>query len=765
MTADPNDKENASPNPPKRAFYDGSADDEDGPQYFTTAKERYGPADDDLTADLLLSAGPPSSPFQDAGRDDTVDMYRLREMQASKKSRVSSPRKFHDDIYVDENRLEADRDDDATVPAVVVQDVTELSESHQESSIRMTDVDGHSAIRHGPIESSRLDVGSSMMEDRRNEGMSTVGRAGGASDDQYFGNEAMISGVGSEMYENDPMDDTCFSTFSAVPNVDMTMFAKLRASPTKKALPDIVDSPARASRASPYRSGNPSTPTTVRRRRVPDSDLSPTPRKMESNHDDTMNLLDFTDSVNYFHRVSQRFSTSNGRISSPRRHSPLKGSRESIRTPGQYNNLLDFDIPPAPTPRSIPTITPRELESLKSGFLSEISSLRATLSGKEAEVASLKQAVADAERRVGEALEEVRSEAIRKEALEVQQAEWERRGKEMESVLREVRSEIIEGERERERLTKKGEDAEKVKEQHEGRIVELESQLDAARKAAAAAPATASSDSSNRGTITAEESAKEVQDAVEKVARELHTLYKGKHETKVAALKKSYEARWEKRVREAETKLKDAAEEIERLKTERDTTMSGPVNPNASMMGRDSEELEADKRVLEAQIKGLQQEMVSMKHDNECLHSELKMERTEKGELVAAVDEWLTMQQHGPQSHQMQTFRESSISSGPSLGGGDQESTPGETAMVTETAESAFKRSVSRGGLSGIRPPSAGVEKKSRAGMYANAGHSRTNSGSGRSGIALPTPSSNSSSSAGRSGIMSSIERMGRGGL
>ena len=48
----------------------------------------------------------------------------------------------------------------------------------------------------------------------------------------------------------------------------------------------------------------------------------------------------------------------------------------------------------------MPSITPRELESLKSNFLSEISSLKASLSGKEAEVQSLKTAVGDAEKRV-----------------------------------------------------------------------------------------------------------------------------------------------------------------------------------------------------------------------------------------------------------------------------------------------------------------------------------------------------------------------------
>lgn len=106
-----------------------------------------------------------------------------------------------------------------------------------------------------------------------------------------------------------------------------------------------------------------------------------------------------------------------------RRATRPRGLCDNLSCPRLNYPCWDFEIPPAPTPRSIPTITPRELESLKSGFMSEISSLKATLSGKEAEVASLKKAVADAERRVGEALEEVRNEAARKEALEIEQAE------------------------------------------------------------------------------------------------------------------------------------------------------------------------------------------------------------------------------------------------------------------------------------------------------------------------------------------------------
>lgn len=766
----------------------------------------------DMTEDL--NAGPPSSPFQVDARDDTVDMKKLQAMTMPSVSRTTSPaKKLGPEIFVDEeNRLDKDDvEEDAEINEISIiarrspefNPATYLSDNGD-----LNEEDDHdvSVVHHESRQIDNAPIGNSMIEERHHEEMSTVAHMHTAEDDDFTTkNLDMLSVNPHESHENDSMDDTCFSTFSAVPNVDMTLFAKLGASPTKK-VADIMESPTLSRTPGYSRRSKVSTPATITRRRgMDDTDTSPTPqRRNYASNEDSMNLLDFSDSVNYFHRVSQRFSVAGARASmSPRRRSPLK-PRESMRSPGKYN-LIDFDMPPPATPMSIPSITPRELESLKSGFLSEISSLKATLSGKEAEVASLKQAVADAERRVGEALEEVRNEAIRKEALEVEQAEWERRGKEMETVLREVRAEIIDGECERERLTKKNDEAERFKEQLEGRIVELESQLDSAKKAAASNPSAASGerDSENRqaGLMTAEQSAKEVQEAVERVARELHTLYKGKHETKVAALKKSYESRWEKRVRESENKLREATEEVERLKTERDTTMSGPVNPNMSVMsvmGRDNEELETENKVMGAQIKGLEEQIATIKRDNEQLHAELKNERAEKGELVAAVDEWLAMQQVNNtqlQPASTNSSREVSASSayysaseqeGPASSFEKSTMSPRKKAIISEnpTAESqqqpTFRRSISRSvnastfssstsstSHSGLRPPSSapgasttssGLEKRSRLGMYGGgAGHARHNSGGNRS-IAMP------STTPGRSGIMSSIERMGAGG-
>lgn len=448
------------------------------------------------------------------------------------------------------------------------------------------------------------------------------------------------------------------------------------------------------------------------------------------------NLLDLSESTNFQPRQSMqdtRFS--------PSRRSPMRPSRLSIRSPGKMSSLLDFDIPPAPSPRSIPTVTPRELESLKSGFMSEISSLKATLSGKEAEVASLKQAVVDSERRVGEALEELRHECAIKEELEIDQAEWGRRGKEMETVLLSVQSQLTEGERERETLSQKAEEAEKSKEKLEQRVVELESRLSAARASAASA---SSGNASRSSSSSAEETAREVQDAVEKVARELHTLYKGKHETKVAALKKSYESRWEKRLRESEKKLNAAREENEHLRQERDSAMTDSSSAvNTSSAVREHEEHEAEKRVMEAQIQGLQKEMASLREDTERIRSDLESERVEKGELVAAVDEWLAIQQTQP-APQPQREREASVASPR----GQAE----EVRPSREVTPDDLRRSITRSGSGSTRPPATAEKRIPRFGA---SGHSRGNSG-GKSGIAMPTP--------GR-GIMGSIERMGRGGV
>jgi hypothetical protein len=674
----------------------------------------------------------PISKIQTSPKEDILELQKSRRVSRislglngqrpsattpRKRSYDETPRDQEDDLQMNSSHKKGMMSR-PEAPAIHIDVEEESSAIHDQSMLSATsDVQDRSAI------------GNSIMEDRRNEGMSTVLHEDGDKENE----NSMV---------DDSMDDTCLSTFSAVP--DMTTFAKLRAQSPMKSMREPVA--PRSAMDGHRRSVDPTTPGTGRRAYRASAYLegnspagSPTPKPRGPrdmvNPVESANLLDFSDSMNFHPRQSMQ----NARFS-PSRRSPMRSARQSIRSPGKMSSLLDFDIPPAPTPRSIPTVTPRELESLKSGFMSEISSLKATLSGKEAEVASLKQAVADAERRVGEALEEVRNEVAGKEALEMEQAEWGRRGQEMENVLRSVRSELVDGERERDRMSRKAEEAEKSKERLERKIVELESQLSAARASALSSSNAATSRSSSS---TAEDTAREVQDAVEKVARELHTLYKGKHETKVAALKKSYESRWEKRLRESEKKLNAAREENEHLRIERDNAHSDSMAAtNTSLFARENEEHEAEKHVMEAQIKGLQKEMASLKADTERIRSDLEAERAEKGELVAAVDEWLAMQQVQPAP---QREREASVAS--SVHDHVEDPRPSREATPDD-----FRRSVSRSGSGSIRPPATGEKRIPRFGAP---GHSRGNSG-GKSGIAMPTP--------GR-GIMGSIERMGRGGV
>lgn len=726
--------ESPQSSPFKEVIEDVNPNPQDDLTYSSARQSPENPGNDDTDS----FQDPPSSPFQYDGSGDALDFQKLRETQSLGISEHSAtPRKrSYDYDHIDSQEVGQTPDErckrgmgQREVPDINVYADEDASVVHE---LGMAEHVGH-------------EIGNSMMEEKHNEGMSTVLHEDNTAEDK----ENMDSnGEDDAMIDDshDPMDDTCLSTFSAVPNADMTSFARLRGESPMKATRPLPSSPVRVDET--RGSVEPTTPSTARRpyRRSALIDVgspvgSPTPRRREhqdAGHPETPNLLDFSDHPSLFPRP--RYSMQSSRYS-PRR-SPLRTVRESMKSPSKAS-LLDFDILPAPTPRSIPTITPRELESLKSGFMSDISSLKATLSGKEAEVSSLKQAVSDAERRVGEALEEVRNEASRKEALEMEQLEWQRRGQEMEDVLRSVKADIVEGEQERERLTKKVEEVEKSKERLEGQVVELESRLSAAQKTATGESGACGDASHAR---TAEETAREVQDAVEKVARELHTLYKGKHETKVAALKKSYESRWEKRVREAENKLKAVNDENDRLRTDRRSTMSGAPNLNASMIAHEKDEHEAEKRVMEAQIKGLQQEMAAIKADSEQLRSDLRAERAEKGELVAAVDEWLAMQQ--PQAQPG--------SSPGSLTPRDEQS-PEPTSAEAELPVENFKRSIGR---SGIRPPSTSSSTSSGEKRIPKAGATpgrpaRGNSG-GKSGIAVFTP--------GRGGIMGSIERMGRGG-
>ncbi|CAF3564303.1 unnamed protein product [Fusarium graminearum] len=506
--------------------------------------------------------------------------------------------------------------------------------------------------------------------------------------------------VDESLFPDESMVST-FSTFSAVPN--LTMFAKLGQSPTK--LSDM---------------GGP----TPRAKTKADPSPSRAPQA-RARHDsgNTTSLLDFTEQLRFPQKTPSRGSLSPSRTAPNVAATPSRG----------FSNLIDFDIPPMPTPRSIPSITARELESLKSNFLSEISSLKASLSGKEAEVQSLKAAVGDAEKRVGESQEQLREEQTIKEQLTAEKDGWENRGREMESVLRKVREEIVESQREQEELEQKLEESEKRREAAEMLHQEAESKIAGMR---AGKDTEKSSPEKPKNTPDVNH---EVEIAVERVARELHALYKSKHESKVTALKKSYETRWEKRVQGLQNKMEELTEENERLRaSQEDVNMtkidSAEAEERKAQAVRDSaaiKELNADIQRLEAVVHTVQL-------DNESLRSMLERERVEKGELVQLAEEMMSMQSFVAQTPkrepQQQLQRPQSVSRQPYEKQHEREP----EAKTPKRSADHFRNSVSR--VSGLRAPGSALR----------APHERNKSAGG-----LPRPGG------ARSGIMSSIEKMG----
>ncbi|KAL8726563.1 MAG: hypothetical protein Q9181_005991 [Wetmoreana brouardii] len=605
----------------------------------------------------------------------------------------------------------------------VVEPVRSSEESRSPSKHRSPRKPGHELPRSVPLTEDAL---------RENEGLTRamdLMNGGDSIVDLYSGPDAVS--VAGTAVGHPGMDDTCFSTFSAVPNTDMTLFAQTGQSPAKKSR-EAQYGPAAPT---PRPTGR-STPATSRRQAYDESSPSPTPRRPKSRKDaDTTNLiLDFTEQFNTFSQMSGTSATHHARptprkfntqpdlasfAAGKRAPSPTKGAQSTPSRAHNLANLLDFDLPPAPTPRSIPTITARELESLKSSFLSQISSLRATLNGKEAEVSSLKEAVTDAERRVGEAQEEIRDQRGLKESLQAEKEDWQARDKEMQSVLRSVKEEIIHEQHEHEKLQQRLEASEKKREEAEARILEAETKIAGMQAASAAAPSAGTD-----GQITpsgGNDGNAAVEAAVEKVARELHGLYKSKHETKVAALKKSYEARWEKKIKELESRIKDLDRENEELKISRDATMSGVVpaiphsNEHVAQEGaRRKAEEEREIEEQEIQLKSLSRDIELFTHENKTLQQQLEAERLEMAELVKATEEMMRLSQ--------------------------QSNTEGRMDEKPASNLENLKGNISKASSTGWKQSSIGAGE-SRIGRMGGTG----------------------SVGGSRSGIMSSIERMGRG--
>ncbi|PVI04845.1 hypothetical protein DM02DRAFT_585428 [Periconia macrospinosa] len=485
------------------------------------------------------------------------------------------------------------------------------------------------------------------------------------------------------------MDDTCFSNFSEMPGVDMTKFAMLRNSPTKNGAPDQTPR-ARAQM----------TPSTVRRtQRTP----SPTPRRSRKEGDTTNLLLDFTAQFEAF-STSRRMSPSHNRQSPPRsttepnlrafydgQRSPTRGGASNVlATPRQNRavlNLLDFELPPAPTPRSVPTVTIRELESLKSNFQSQISSLTASLSGKEAQVESLVRAISDAERRVGEAQESVRDERSAREYAEAQMEDWKKKGEEVQTLLKDVQSELARNDAEREQLLARLAEAEKRSEEADQRSSDLETRLIEAesKNVDMTTFINPDEDVENKKIYSELECQTAIAEKVNEVARDLHTAYKAKHEKKIKALKESYQRKADERCKELrlqiirlERKLDDAEKKQDTFSKVVPDAQLSTTTPKEEIEGTcdfcnrppiSSTSLPSDLKLLEthkatieslkAKLAGLESELASLRSTNESLTIDLEAERVEKGELVAAAEQMLAMCGEKMEELQQEEFRKS----------------------------------------------------------------------------------------------------------
>lgn len=453
----------------------------------------------------------------------------------------------------------------------------------------------------------------------------------GVRPDFHASTDARDEEHGSAQAQEAQDDDlSSLSAFSAVPHAQVSNFEPRQSSAAKRSL-DSSQSPKKKTKHSPESS--PQTAVTPPRQHEVNTVFEATPTANRSSSD----LMNFTPKDLSPDPASGRGGALRNDHQSE--YTPISPNKDTTATHSPSKaSLIDCDMS-ALSPRSIPTITPRELESMRSSFLSEIATLKATLDDRDAEVSNLTGALSDTEKRLGDALDELRGESTRREALETERAEWEGRSAEMEKELADLRCDLEEDAREKERMLSVIKEFEETKSNLELRLKGLEAKL-------ASTKTHEDSDTgkeSMENMVTKAHMEKEIQDQVQKVAKDLHKLYKEKHETKVTALKKSYATRWEKRVNEAEDKLKKLSLENEKLKAANSSTTGGAVSLTAA--SDNTIRSENHTQELQERLDTLQKEFCSLKNEYDSLKNQLELERIEKGELVAAVDEWLALQQ------------------------------------------------------------------------------------------------------------------------
>jgi chromosome segregation ATPase len=326
----------------------------------------------------------------------------------------------------------------------------------------------------------------------------------------------------------------------------------------------------------------------------------------------------------------------------------------------------------------------------------------------------------------------------------------------MEEVLREVKQNTFLEEREKEKLRKQAEEAERKVEDHEIRVLELQASLDTLRSdRVKATPSPQKGEGPTTPGVTADIDFA-VKDATEKVARELHALYKSKHERKVADLKVSYEKRWIKQVEQLRADLKMSQDEVVKLQTEKEATMSGIIPGQTEAfhkmegqieeLRRWNDEVSAGKKVAEAEVAGLRSQVDSLSTETDSLRKEIEQERIEKGDLVAQVDLFLSM---SAQQEEQRTIQQPQQPVSPPRSE-DGNGRPGSSSAVA--SPNKFRTSLNGTEKAGIpgRPRPLSMLQKPTAGKF---------SGIPPPGSGLKAPKTNGYG--GR--LMDGISRMGAG--
>ncbi|RPB25362.1 hypothetical protein L211DRAFT_867337 [Terfezia boudieri ATCC MYA-4762] len=436
-------------------------------------------------------------------------------------------------------------------------------------------------------------------------------------------------------------------------------------SPTPRAPSSMARLSRTSSRSSIFSMISPSSPS----RHAANSSIRPFQERDQSTQ---LLIDDFTAQFNAVNQPPEQRQTPNhhahssrGSISDLFSPQPLKSRsattetpirRSTAGTPDNNRFFIDFDIPPPPTPRSIPSVTLREVEKLKSGFLTQFGELKAQLSGKDAEVLNLRESLREAESRCGDLREEVETleqgkadvEGILAKFRAQAQAQFEEARREWDEERERVVTDANEArekfEAEIEMVRVQFGEMERMSNEAREKEERMRQELEATKKemeivrSNTPAPAYTPIDPiANRQAPCANcanggggASGGASKEEVDRIAKELHVLYKQKHETKVAALKKSYEQRWEKKVKALES-------EIETLK-------ATPPQTQPAKTITEVEKLNSKIQALTQELEDVKAQNENKKGENKQLKEQVQKERREKGELVGAVEEMLALQ-------------------------------------------------------------------------------------------------------------------------